>query len=67
MKKIVALVVVDLKLQEVVIDHSKKGSNSAIYQHCSTKGHPLPNIDQFQGIDQEKCQIAWEAKKEIHI
>ena len=41
-----------------VKEHSKEGSNSAIYQHCSTKGHPLPNIDQFKVIDQEKSQIA---------
>ena len=34
-------------LYECVKEHSKEGSNSAIYQHCSTKGHPLPNIDQF--------------------
>ena len=40
-----------------VKEHSKEGSNSAIYQHCSTKGHPLPNIDQFKVIDQEKSQI----------
>ena len=42
-------------------------SNSAIYQHCSTKGHPPPNIDQFKVIDQEKSQIAHETKEEIHI
>ena len=39
----------------------------AIYQHCSTKGHPPPNIDQFKVIDQEKSQIAHEAKEAIHI
>ena len=50
-----------------VKEHSKEGSNSAIYQHCSTKGHPLPNVDQFKVIDQEKSQIAWEAKEAIHI
>ena len=42
-------------------------SNSAIYQHCSTKGHPPPNVDQFKVIDQEKSQIACEAKEAIHI
>ena len=47
-----------------VKEHSKEGSNSAIYQHCSTKGHPLPNIDQFKVIDQEKSQIAQEAKRQ---
>ena len=34
-----------------VKEHSKEGSNSAIYQHFSTKGHPLPNIDHFKIID----------------
>ena len=47
---------------ECVKEHSKEGSNSAIYQHCTTKGHPLPNVDQFKVIDQEKSQIACEAK-----
>ena len=28
---------------------------------------PLPNIDQFKVIDQQKSQIAREAKEEIHI
>ena len=50
-----------------VKEHSKEGSNSAIYQHCSTKGHPLPNMDQFKVIDQEKSQISHEAKEAIHI
>ena len=50
-----------------VKEHSKEGSNSATYQHCYTKGHPLPNVDQFKGIDQEKSQIAHEAKEAIHI
>ena len=50
-----------------VKEHSKEGSNCAIYQHCSTKGHSLPNIDQFKIIDQEKSQIACEAKEAIHI
>ena len=49
-------------LCEWVKEHSKEGSNSAIYQHCSTKGHPPPNVDQFKVIDQEKSQIACEAK-----
>ena len=40
---------------------------SAIYQHCYTKGHPLPKVDQFKVIDQEKSQIAREAKEAIHI
>ena len=44
-----------------------EGSNSAIYQHCSTKGHPPPNTDQFKVIDREKSQIAHEAKEAIHI
>ena len=52
---------------EHVKEHSKEGSNSAIYQHCYTKGHPPPNIDQFKVIDQEKSQIACEAKMVIHI
>ena len=47
-----------------VKEHSKEGSNSAIYQHCSTKGHPLPNVDEFKVIDQEKSQISWEAKRQ---
>ena len=54
-------------LSEHVQEHGKEGSNSAIYQHCSTKGHPLPNMDQFKVIDQEKSQIAHEAKEAIHI
>ena len=52
-------------LCEWVKEHSKKGSNSGIYQHCSTKG--TSNIDQFKVIDQEKSQIAREAKETIHI
>ena len=48
-------------------EHSKEGSNSAIYHHCSSKGHPQPNVDQFKVIDQEKSQIAREAKEAIHI
>ena len=39
-----------MSLCEYVKEHTKEGSNSAIYQHCSTKGHPLPNIDQFKVI-----------------
>ena len=54
-------------LCEWVKEHSKEGSNSAIYQHCSTKGHSPPNVDQFKVIDQEKSQIAREAKEAIHI
>ena len=52
-------------LCEPVKKHSKEGSNSAIYQHCTTKGLALPS--QLKVIDQEKCQIACEAKKAIHI
>ena len=54
-------------LCEHVKEYSKEGSNSAINQHCYTKGHPLPNVDQFKVIDQEKSQIACEAKEAIHI
>ena len=54
-------------LCEHVKEHSHEGSNSSIYQHCYTKGHPLPNVDQFKVIDQEKSQIAHEAKEAIHI
>ena len=54
-------------LCECVKDHSKEGSNSATYQHCYTKAHPLPNVNQFKVIDQEKSQIANEAKEAIHI
>ena len=54
-------------LCEWVKEHSNKGSNSAIYHHCSTKGCPPPNIDQFKVIDQEKSQIAHEAKEAVHI
>ena len=54
-------------LCERVKEHSMDGSNSAIYQHCSTKGHPPPNVDQFKVIDQEKSQIVHEAKEAIHI
>ena len=53
-------------LCEHVKEHSKEGTSSAIY-HCYTKGHPLPNIDQFKVTDQEKSQIAWEAKEAMHI
>ena len=53
-------------LCEHVKEHSKEGSNSASYQHCPTKGHPLPNVDKFKVIDQEKSQIACEAKEVIH-
>ena len=34
-------------LSEHVQEHGKKGSNSAIYQHCSTKGHPLVNLTEM--------------------
>ena len=54
-------------LCEWVKEYSKEWSNSAIYQHCSTKDHPPPNIDQFKVIDQEKSQMAREAKEAIHI
>ena len=54
-------------LSEHVQEHGKEGLNSAIYQHCSTKGQPLPNMDQFKVIDQEKSQIVCEAKEAIHI
>ena len=47
-------------LCECVTEHSKEESNSATFQHCVTKGHPLPSIDQFKVKDQEKSQIAWE-------
>ena len=50
-------------LSEHVQEHGKEGSNSAIYQHCSTIGHPLLNMNQFKVIDQEKSQIASEAKE----
>ena len=53
-------------LCDCVKEYSKEGSNSAIYQHCSTKGHPLPNTDQFKIIDQEKSQIAHEARGNTH-
>ena len=42
-------------------------SNSAIYQNCSTKGHPFPNIDQFKVINQEKSPIAREAKEATQL
>ena len=54
-------------LGECIKEHSKEGTNSTIYQHCITKGHPLPKVDQFKVIDQEKSQIAREAKEAIHI
>ena len=53
-------------LSECVKEHGKE-RNSAIYQHCSNKGHPLPKLDHFKVIDQEKSQIAREAKEAIHI
>ena len=54
-------------LREHLKEHSKEGTNSAIYQHCITKGHPLPKVDQFKVIGQEKSQITREAKEAIHI
>ena len=54
-------------LGEHVKEHNKEGTNSAIYQHCITKGHPLPKVDQFKVIDQEKSQITREAKEAINI
>ena len=54
-------------LCEHVEENSKEGSTSVMYQHCYSKGHPLPNVDQFKVIDQEKSQIAHEAKEAIHI
>ena len=54
-------------LCEHVKEHSKEGSNSARYQHCYSKGHPFPSVDQFKVIDQETSQIAHEAKEAIHI
>ena len=54
-------------LRERVKEHSKEGKNSAIYQHCITKGHPLPKVNQFKAIDQEKSQITREAKEAIHM
>ena len=54
-------------LGECVKEHSKEGTDSAIYQHCITKVHPLPKVNQFKVIDQEKSQITREAKEAIHI
>ena len=53
--------------RECVKEHSKEGTNSAIYQHCITKGHPFPKVNQFKVIDQEKSQITREAKEAIRI
>ena len=39
-------------LSERVQEHSKEGSNFTIYQHCSTKGHPLPNICRVTGMEE---------------
>ena len=61
------VLVTSRSLCECVKEHSKEGSNSAMYQHCTTKGHSLPKVDQFKVIDQEKSQIAHEAKEAIHI
>ena len=54
-------------LSEHVKELLKEGNNSAIYQHCVTKGHPLPNVDQFKVIDQEMSQRAHEVKEAVHI
>ena len=35
-------------LSEHVKEHSKESNHAAIYQHCTTKCHLLPNIDQFK-------------------
>ena len=56
-----------MSLSKHVKEHSKEGNNSAIYQHCSTKGHPLPNIDQFIVIDKEVSQVACEARGNTHL
>ena len=56
-----------MSLCEHVKEHSKEGNNYAIYQHYATKGHPLPNVDQFKVIGQEVFQVAHEAKEAIHI
>ena len=44
-------------------EHGKERSNSAIYHHCSTKGHPLLKVDQFR----KNLNITHEAKEAIHI
>ena len=54
-------------LSDHIKEHCKEGTNSAIYQQCSIKGHPSPIINQFKIIDREKAQIAHEAKEAIHI
>ena len=54
-------------LSEWVKEHSKDNTCSAIYQHCTSKGHPLPNIDQFKVLDQEMFQVPHEAKEAICI
>ena len=53
-------------LSEHIKEHGKEG-NSAIYQHHSNKCHLLPKLDHFKVIEQEKSQIACEAKEAIHI
>ena len=54
-------------LSECVKEHSKGGAHFAIYQHCSSKGHPLPNIDHFKIIYPEVSQVAHEVKEASHI
>ena len=46
---------------------ARKGPTLAHTNIVTLKGHPLPNIDQFKVIDQEKSQIVHEAKEAIHI
>ena len=48
-------------------DRGKESTHSAICQHCSSKGHPLPKIDHFKVMDQEVSQVACGAKEAIHI
>ena len=47
-------------------EHSKEGSNSAMYHHCSSKGHPQPNVDQFKVIDQEKSQMFGDCNRNMY-
>ena len=51
-------------VSKCVKEHSKEGNHSAIYQYCTTKGHPLPNIDKYKVIDQKMSQVT---KEVIHI
>ena len=53
-------------LGEKVKEHCKS-STLAILKHCTDFHHPLPSVSNFNIINKDPSQIAWEAKEAIHI